>query len=652
MKEKILIVEDEFIVAHDLQVLLEKSGFEVCGIAASVAKAMSIIETHTPGLVLLDIYLKGDLTGIDLAKNLFKLHIPFIYISANSNEAVLEAAKATQPYGFIVKPYKDADVLASIGIAQYRHRHRIDFRQTAVLYLRDFLQNTSRQHISREQKLLQVASAFQPYVPFDFLVILGVAKNKTSITETSIARTRFNEYEIVLPDELLQLSGISRDEYHRVRASSADVVKEGYFMDRDFEQLCKKVPVKGMIANAYSLQSNLCKIIRLGNNDWFMLSFYSRLPNTYREDHLELLGFLEKDIAANLTASVFPGGTAAAAHSQKEKFARTTDNSQGFDRIIGSSPALLNLLDQVKVVAATDTSVLITGESGTGKERVAQNIHRQSPRNGKPMITINCAALPAELIESILFGHEKGSFTGAHEKRTGKFEEANNGTIFLDEIGEMPFDLQKKLLRVLQEREIDRIGGQAPIPINVRLIAATNRSLEKEIAAGRFRLDLYYRLNVFPLHLPPLRERKDDIPLLADYFLQHYAARAGKAIKGIAKNLVEELEAYDWPGNIRELENLVERSVLLTQGSVITENYLDKAPAPRSNSSSRQSVATIKTIEENERDHIIEVLKKCNGKISGEGGAAMLLGIPATTLNSKIKKLGIKRNLFIQGAGD
>lgn len=232
-----------------------------------------------------------------------------------------------------------------------------------------------------------------------------------------------------------------------------------------------------------------------------------------------------------------------------------------FDHIIGSSPQLTAVFELVSQVAPVDTSVLITGESGTGKERVADSIHALSRRKSHPLIKVNCAALPANLIESELFGHEKGAFTGAMEKRIGRFEQANQGTIFLDEIGDVPLETQVKLLRVLQQREIERIGGKAPVKVNIRIIAATNKSLEKEVAEGRFRLDLYYRLNVFPIQLPSLNERKEDIPLLVNHFLGIYSRKTGRKITGVSDKAMAGLMAYEWPGNIRELENIIERAI-------------------------------------------------------------------------------------------
>lgn len=313
-----------------------------------------------------------------------------------------------------------------------------------------------------------------------------------------------------------------------------------------------------------------------------------------------------------------------------------------FSEIIGDSPEMQKTFRFVAQVAPSDSTVLILGETGTGKELIARAIHNNSPRKGKPMIKVNCAALPASLIESELFGHERGSFTGAFERRIGKFEMANNGTLFLDEIGDMPPELQVKLLRALQEKEIERLGGKGTIHVNVRIIAATNRDLEKEMEEGRFRCDLFYRLNIFPIELPPLRDRREDIPLLAAHFVRLLSKKSGKEIMTLSDLALQELMRYRWPGNIRELEHLIERSVLLCTGNTLKQIHL---PSPKSNTlvKSAGKEVEIKTIDENERDHILHMLKYCKGRIAGEGGAAEILGVPPSTLNSKIKRLGIRR---------
>lgn len=317
------------------------------------------------------------------------------------------------------------------------------------------------------------------------------------------------------------------------------------------------------------------------------------------------------------------------------------DNKYNHAEIIGQSSSLKEVFHLINQVAATDSTVLILGETGTGKELVARAIHNASPRSKALMVKINCAALPASLAESELFGHEKGSFTGATERRLGKFELAHNGTLFLDEIGELSLDIQVKLLRALQEKEIERIGGKTVIKTNVRIIAATNRNLASEVEKGNFRSDLYYRLNVFPISIPRLRERLEDIPYLAAHFIERIAKKTGRNVNGISKSALNKLMAYPWPGNIRELEHLIERSMLLAQGDILKEIHLPKIDIAEITSQGTEQ--KIKTIFENERDHILSILKRCNGKISGPGGAAEILNIPATTLNSKIKKFKIKR---------
>jgi len=455
MKTKLLIVEDQFIEANNLKIILKKAGYQVCSIARTVAEAIKITDAEQPDMVLLDIYLDGPKTGIDLALILKERNIAFVYLSANSNKQTLNAAKATNPYGFLVKPFRERDVLVMLDVALYRH----------------------------SQSLL-----------------------KLSETGDNTA------------------------------------------------------PTSKVTGNAFKL-------------------------------------------------------------------------------IKGESEALKNVLDQVGVVAKSEVSVLVLGESGTGKELVAKAIHQASNRQLNPLVVVNCAALPAELIESELFGHEKGSFTGAFEKRIGKFEQADGGTVFLDEIGELPLALQAKFLRVLQEKEVEPIGGRKK-SINVRVIAATNRNLTDEMAAGRFRMDLYYRLNVFPVTLPPLRERKEDIIVLADHFLKTFSSREHKIISGFSDDVIKAMINYSWPGNIRELENIIERSVLLCTGRLITSVAI---PNQKLQGNETYRTARVKTMTENEREHILSALEACNWKIHGEGGAAEMLDMNGNTLYSRMKKLGIER---------
>ncbi len=315
--------------------------------------------------------------------------------------------------------------------------------------------------------------------------------------------------------------------------------------------------------------------------------------------------------------------------------------NNNFEDIVSKSKVFHKVLQQIEQVSPTDATVLILGESGTGKELVARAIHDISNRSKRPLVKVNCATLPANLIESELFGHEKGAFTGALERKIGRFELADGGTIFLDEIGELPVELQAKLLRILQEGEFERLGNPKTMKVNVRVIAATNRNLQMAIEKKEFREDLYYRLNVFPILCPPLRDRKEDIPLLVTHFLQKFEGKMGKKVNGVASKVMDALMHYEWPGNIRELENLVERAMILNPGNAL--EFGDWVPkmenvTPRDNGRQR-----LEKLEEVEKHHIIETLKKANWKVSGEKGAAKILGLNPTTLEARMKKLGIKR---------
>jgi len=320
-------------------------------------------------------------------------------------------------------------------------------------------------------------------------------------------------------------------------------------------------------------------------------------------------------------------------------------STRKFEEIVSQSKAFGRVLRQVEQVAPTNTTVLILGESGTGKELLARAVHSHSSRKNKPFIKINCAALPATLIESELFGHEKGAFTGATGQKYGRFELADGGTIFLDEIGELPIDLQSKLLRVLQEGEFERVGSSKTLKVNVRVIAATNRNLEAEIDEGRFREDLYYRLAVFPIVSLPLRERKEDIPLLVRHFCQKHGPGIGRTIDTIPTGAVDALMAYHWPGNIRELENVVERSLILTQGRTLElADWLRRsAPGSKNGGRGKGGASVLVSMEECERTHITAVLEHTRWKVSGERGAAKILDMIPTTLDSRMRKLGIQR---------
>ena len=315
---------------------------------------------------------------------------------------------------------------------------------------------------------------------------------------------------------------------------------------------------------------------------------------------------------------------------------------RGCEEIVGESPAMRRVLHEVRQVGPAESTVLLTGETGTGKELIAGALHGLSARRERPMIRMNCGAIPADLIESELFGHERGAFTGAHARRIGRFELADQGTLFLDEVGELPPHAQVALLRVLQEQEFERVGGGEPIRVDVRVVAATNRALEPAVAAGRFRPDLFYRLNVFPLRVPPLRERAEDVPLLVAHFLGHFGRKLAKPLRAVSRESMERLRSYSWPGNIRELRNVLERACVLARGPVVEiEGPFERAEA----AGSVPHAGAIPTLEEAERAAIRRALEATRGRISGPHGAAGLLAVNASTLRSRMAQLGLQKSL-------
>jgi formate hydrogenlyase transcriptional activator len=379
------------------------------------------------------------------------------------------------------------------------------------------------------------------------------------------------------------------------------------------------------------------------------MSFTRPTAGPFLPHEVELFEALARPIAAAVAnALAFEEISRLSRQLQAENLAlrQEIDERSMFEEIVGVSKALRDTLARVDKVAATDATVLITGETGTGKELVARAIHRHSQRAHRALVAVNCAALPASLIASELFGHEKGAFTGALQRRIGRFELAAGGSIFLDEVGELPSEVQATLLRVLQEGTFERVGGSQPVTTDARVIAATNRDLADAVAAGTFRNDLFYRLNVFPIEIPPLRQRREDIPILVEYFAARYAARLGKRFQSIEKSSMDRILDYSWPGNVRELQNVIERAAILSEGDVlrVDEPLLATTPVP-----TNQGLPLPATLRDQERRRIEEALTQAGGRVSGARGAAALLGIPGTTLESRIKSLGIDKRMFKPG---
>jgi len=649
MNTKVLIVEDEYIVANDLRLILKQAGYKVNGIAASAEEAGEYLQKDKPDIVILDIRLKGRQSGIELARKLRAAHIAFIYLSANSNQKILEEAKATEPYGFLVKPFREKDLLVMLDIATYRHRHGLESKLRQEEFLQKQLSEISNEALDTKQKLLKIAKAIQSYIPFDFISFGPRPLSADQFNDAGYLRIGFDEYQFIGEKELMTITRVKKNDLSLVFENNhtdtgAIIYSYGITKQRPGVPSLQKT-----LFDSFELQSYLLLPVKLTNGSVAKYFFYSRERDVYTQHHIFLLNRLKislTDVAEKMIL-----------------YATSTMNESGFvnkkgsevvthprlKNVIGNHPLLLAALDLMTQVAPYNTSVLIQGESGTGKENIAQNIHSLSPRKSGPFIKINCAAIPATLIESELFGHEKGAFTGAIEKRKGKFEQADGGTIFLDEIGELPLEAQVKLLRVLQEKEFEPVGGGSALKVNVRIVAATNRNLEKEVADGNFRLDLYYRLNVFPIVLPPLRERKTDIEALALFFANRFCKEFNKPLNGIETSMMEEMFAYNWPGNIRELENVLEQAVILNDGR--SKLQLRRSLLTTTELSGKVSIETLDDVKhiqrETEREYIVSVLKKTKGQIRGVHGAAALLNIKPTTLESKMAKLSINRADFM-----
>ncbi|MPR37266.1 sigma 54-interacting transcriptional regulator [Salmonirosea aquatica] len=828
----LLIVEDEFLIANDLRRILMKGGYQIKGVAGSVPEAKEWVNSQRPDIILLDIFLNGQETGIDLAHWLNKQAIPFVFLSANLTDNLLAAAKVTQPFGFLTKPFREKDVLSTLEIARYRHAHSEEAKLRQQQSMQIAVNNAIINIQERELFCEAIAEQINRFVPFSFIIFQIDLPEESSFYWLMLERARDNTFKRINKATLLAQDGEeSSIEKHDHKIPDRMGEQTGLFTDDSFDQLCKKYAmarayrdkfnVRSMalfpialkrnsliiitlattspttsftdtdyqtvsmicpqialaldnllayeelerrrqikaielaIANAYRTEESVnTMLVRVAHSinellpldllalyqidqeqpsendriktiqknkgrfeplEFQSLFLYTTISQSARQDALAALriclakptlhvGFQftnqaidnvigelyrkEMGIQSIMYAPIFISDRPAASlilaskspyaftykdlHTLQDinvQMALVLDNVLAFDRIkrlserleqektyltdeiktnhnfgeiIGHSPAIQRVFTHIEQVAATDATVLIMGETGTGKELVARAVHNRSPRKRHAIIKINCAALPAQLIESELFGHERGSFTGATEKRIGKFELANGGTLFLDEIGELPLELQAKILRAIQEKEIERIGGKSTIHIDVRIIAATNRNLQQEVAGGRFRSDLYYRLNVFPILVPPLRERTEDIQMLALHFLKGISKKLGKPLTGIATDSMNQLLTYDWPGNIRELEHVLERAAILSRSTTLElAEPLRSVLLANGPLDTGQRIEHIQPIDDTMRSAILAALTQSGGRIRGRGGAAELLNLKPTTLEARIKKLGI-----------
>jgi len=822
----ILIVEDEFLIANNLQRILIKAGYQVTGFAKTVAEAKQAVAQAPPDIVLLDIFLKGEQTGLDLAEWLNEQRIPFVFLSANLSDGVLEAAKVTEPFGFLNKPFRAKDVLTTLEIARYRHAHSAEAKLRQQQQIQVAVNNAIITLHDRDQLSLAIAAQIDKLVPFSFLnlriglpeeqsfywvmlrktalgtferihlpvllgpnasdelleklhqetpdqlgeqpgiftgaafealveqyltarairdtfgvrslLVLPVVLKRRSFTNLQLARTDaagftpadYEAVSMVISQIALALDNLLAceeiDAGRRLKTAELAVAsafqngktmaeitpqvatavnellpgvdllsiyrvgralgngpfdatvhkKDNLFVPLTGEELpatisplewerlvdqmepwlvqptlnvgrqAGQVRARSVVAEFYStqlgLQSSMYVPIRSKGQPVAALVVASKAAYAFTPKDLEALQSLADELAValeNLLAFERIKLLSEQLEQEKTYLNEEIKTSHNFGEIIGTSPALLAVFDSIAQVAPTDYTVLITGETGTGKELIARAVHNLSGRKGRTMVKVNCAALPPQLIESELFGHERGSYTGATDKRIGKFELAHGSTIFLDEIGELPLELQAKLLRVLQEKEIERLGGKGPIEVDVRVIAATNRNLQEEVTAGRFRADLYYRLNVFPVVVPPLRERPADILPLTVHFLQKISKKLGKPLTGLSKATREQLEQYPWPGNIRELEHVLERAAIMARSATL------ELPEPLvANPVTRVQLvpSVVKSMQESMRDTILAALAQANNRIRGQGGAAELLNLKPTTLESRMKKLQIR----------
>ncbi len=640
MSLKVLIVEDQFLEARSLSVMLNNAGQTVQGIAKSVAQASALLQKSRPDIVLVDIHLKGDLNGIDLARRLDQQSIPFIYISANSNASILEQAIATKPYGFLIKPFCEREIVVAINIAKFLHQDRREFLSRQRTWLRSLLKNIVLSEDTKGEKALSIIRTLTSFLPFDFIMIDTDLHDESGSAVFRYQRKGFDEYvqyDDPNPEDHCDISITDLKAARRKNRES----RTAYFLNA--EDLLKRSandPVQEKIIKTRHFKAKLwLPFLKAGEVEMAMV-FYRSNEERYTTDHLSLILSVQ-DLLAEVVRDVRVSKSATGV--LKKPSGSKAPNQQlkpRIEGIIGQSPKILEALDKVLQVAPYDNTILILGETGVGKEGLVKAIHRLSARNVKPLVKVNCAAIPVNLVESELFGHEKGAFTGASERRIGKFEQANGGTLFLDEIGELPMEVQTKLLRAIQEREIERVGGRNIIQVDVRIITATSRNLLNEIADGRFRLDLYYRINVYPIKLAPLRERREDIPILAAYFLQMYGSSINRNALTIAPAAMKQLEEYSWPGNIRELQHLIERHVLECRTGVIEWFEMpEEIPMPNRLNNTGNDIMPFAVMD---REHILTALRKCNGKISGKNGAAELLRLHPSTLSSKIKRLGIQ----------
>jgi formate hydrogenlyase transcriptional activator len=586
LKPLILLVDDNPVNLLELTDFLEEAEFKIISIENG-AEALNMIATNRPDLILLDVIMP-DMDGFSVCKQLkanpATSGIPVLFMTALTDTSDKLKGFQAGAVDYITKPFQYEEVIA-----------RVKTHLT--------LQKLKQDLQDKEQRLSRIfENAMDAIITLDDAGVISLF----NIAAENLFRRKATEVtgSVITPFLSQPLMAVVKEFCEHNTIDQAVWIPEG-------------MNAKRADGSEFPIEATLSRV-QTGEQQFFIL-----ILRDINERKARRQAEAECDTLREINLSL-----------QEEVL-----SSRDGNHLIGNSPALKKALQLVRQVANTEAAVLITGETGTGKELIVRAIHNASGRKKKPLIKLNCATIPENLAESELFGHEKGSFTGAIARKLGRFELANGGTLFLDEIGELPLDMQAKLLRVLQEGEYERVGGTQTLICDVRVIAATHRDLAQFSQHGKFRADLYYRLNVFPIHLPPLRERKEDIPALINHFVAKYAAKFGKTIESIPERMLAELKDYNWPGNIRELQHIIERAVILTNSNQLAiVNCVNLTGAVQDG-----GMEPILTLDEAERIHILKALEATSWRIAGDKGAAQILGVPSTTLRSRMEKLGVKK---------
>ncbi|WKJ89262.1 sigma-54-dependent Fis family transcriptional regulator [Methylomonas montana] len=584
-KPLILMLDDNPVNLAELAGLVDETGFEVlCAETGEIALVQAV--AHLPDLILLDVLMPG-MDGFTVCEHLKAIpstrDIPVLFMTALADTADKLKGFQVGAVDYITKPFQYEEVIARVQTHLTLQKLKLELQEKEERLSRIFENAMDAIMTLDESGKIMLFNAAAEQM-FRCKAVDRIGRSVDCFLSPELYKTLINFRNGFPADKAIWVS-------EGLTAVRAD--------DESF-------PIEATISRVETTGQQLYILILRDINERKARQQAEAECNTLRGINL----YLQEEVLA----------------------------SRDGEELIGNSPALHRAMELVRQVADTDATVLITGETGTGKELIARAIHNLSTRKDKTLVKLNCATIPENLAESELFGHEKGSFTGAIARKLGRFELANGGTLFLDEIGELPLEMQAKLLRVLQEGEFERVGGTQTLTCNVRVIAATHRDLAQFSQQGKFRADLYYRLNVFPINLPPLRERKEDIPFLVKHFIDKYAAKFGKKIQSIPERMMSDLQSYFWPGNIRELQHIIERAVILTKGSQLASvdcvNVMSAAP---------QAASPIVTLDEAERAHILRALDATSWRIAGNQGAAKILGVPSTTLRSRMEKLGISK---------